>query len=101
MAQKITVYWRDIPAQVIVKKGRTSAKRELPDIFIKAIDQCAMKNGAKDSEAYLADWRRDAPIAVSDNLEKEATIAYDALVESYPSSRLARLVSQNGFENKD
>lgn len=101
MAQKITVYWRDIPAQIIVKKGRTSAKRELPDIFIKAIDQCAMRNGAKDSEAYLADWRREAPVEVSDNLEKEATIAHDALIADYPSSRLAQLVSQSGFEDKD
>lgn len=101
MAQKIIVYWRDIPAQIIVKKGRTSAKRELPDIFIKAIDQCAMRNEAKDSEAYLADWRREAPVEVSDNLEEEATIAHDALVEAYPSSRLALLVSKSGFEHKD
>lgn len=101
MAQKIIVYWRDIPAQIIVKKGRTSAKRELPDVFIKAIDQCAMKDGAKDSEAYLADWRRDAPSPVSDNLEEEAALAHDAMVEAYPTSRLAQLVSQKGFEHKD
>ncbi len=101
MAQKIIVYWRDIPAQVIIKKGRTNAKRELPDIFIKAIDKCAMINGAKDSEAYLADWRRDTPITVSDNLDEEAALAHDALVEAYPTSRLARLVSHNGFEQKD
>ena len=30
MADLIIVYWRDIPAQVIVRKGRRSAKRELP-----------------------------------------------------------------------
>jgi len=30
MADLIVVYWRDIPAQVIVKKGRQNAKRELP-----------------------------------------------------------------------
>ena len=28
MAQLTIVYWRDIPAQVIVKAGRRSAKRE-------------------------------------------------------------------------
>ncbi|MCV6547224.1 MAG: virulence factor [Cohaesibacter sp.] len=101
MAQKIIVYWRDIPAQVIVKKGRKSAKRELPDIFIKAIDKCAMTDGAKDSEAYLADWRRAAPVDVSDDLDQEAATACDALVEAYPSSRLALLVSHKGYEQKD
>ena len=33
MAQVTIVYWRDIPAQVIVKQGRTSAKRELAARF--------------------------------------------------------------------
>ncbi|HAT84830.1 virulence factor [Cohaesibacter gelatinilyticus] len=101
MAQKIIVYWRDIPAQVIVKKGRINAKRELPDIFIKAIDKCAMIDGAKDSDAYLADWRREVPITVSDNLDDEAAMAHDILVEAYPTSRLAQLVSRKGFEQKD
>jgi len=33
-AQKHVVYWRDIPAQVICKAGRTTAKRELDKRFI-------------------------------------------------------------------
>ena len=33
MAQLIVVYWRDIPAQVIVKKGRDSAKKQLDERF--------------------------------------------------------------------
>ena len=46
MADLIIVYWRDIPAQVIVKKGRQNAKRELPLRFTEAIDMCAMRIGA-------------------------------------------------------
>ena len=42
-AQKHIVYWRDIPAQVICKAGRTTAKRELDKRFITAIDACAMR----------------------------------------------------------
>ena len=39
LAERIIVYWRDIPAQVIVKAGRRSvAKRELPVRFMQAID---------------------------------------------------------------
>lgn len=72
MANLITVYWRDIPAQVIVKKGRTSAKRELSLRFTEAIDMCAMRSGAHETDDYLADWRRGAPESVSDDLEAEA-----------------------------
>ncbi|TJW83977.1 MAG: hypothetical protein E5X43_21975, partial [Mesorhizobium sp.] len=43
MADLIVVYWRDIPAQVIVKKGRQNAKRELPLRFTEAIDMSAMR----------------------------------------------------------
>ena len=42
MAEKIVVYWRDIPAQVIVKAGRKSAKRQLTERFEQAIDRAAM-----------------------------------------------------------
>ena len=44
------VYWRDIPAQVIVGKGRSGSKVQLPERFEQAIDRCAMKIGAKDAE---------------------------------------------------
>lgn len=101
MAQKIIVYWRDIPAQVIVKKGRTSAKRELPETFIKAIDQCAMKNGADETDAYLNDWRRASPVTVSDDLEAEADAGIEALLADYPKDRLIALASSDGYENKD
>ena len=43
MAQLIVVYWRDIPAQVIVKRGRVTAKRQLTERFEKAIDRAAMR----------------------------------------------------------
>ena len=72
MADLIIVYWRDIPAQVIVKKGRQNAKRELPLRFTEAIDMCAMRTGAGDTDAYLAEWRKAEPVAVGDDLEAEA-----------------------------
>ena len=45
MAKMTTVYWRDIPAQVIVKKGRESAKVMLSQRFQEAIDRAAMRAG--------------------------------------------------------
>ncbi|MBS8228602.1 virulence factor [Vannielia litorea] len=58
MADITIVYWRDIPAQVIVGKGRRGSKAVLPERFEQAIDRCAMKIGAKDSDAYLSEWRK-------------------------------------------
>jgi hypothetical protein len=52
------VYWRDIPAQVIVGKGRRGAKAPLPERFEQAIDRVAMRIGAHDEDAYLREWRR-------------------------------------------
>ena len=56
------VYWRDIPAQVIVGKGRRAAKVQLSERFEQAIDRCAMRVGARDTDAYLAEWRKSDPI---------------------------------------
>jgi hypothetical protein len=47
MASLTIIYWRDIPSQVIVKAGRSSAKRELSERFIRAIDAAAMHAGRK------------------------------------------------------
>jgi hypothetical protein len=98
MAERIVVYWRDIPAQVIVKAGRKSAKRELPERFVQAIDACAMKIGARDTDAYLAEWRRGAPEACGDDLEAEADAALARMESDYGRDRLRQLVDNGGRE---
>ncbi|MEZ5811140.1 MAG: virulence factor [Rhizobiaceae bacterium] len=99
MADLVVVYWRDIPAQVIVKKGRANAKRELPLRFTEAIDMCAMRSGAGDTDAYLAEWRRAAPVAVGDDLEAEADKAMTGIDAAYPKERLVALVNSGGIDN--
>lgn len=96
MADLIIVYWRDIPAQVIVKKGRTNAKRELSLRFTEAIDMCAMRTGAGDTDAYLAEWRKADPISVSDDLEAEADKAQAELEAEFSKERLVALVKAGG-----
>ena len=99
MAQLQIVYWRDIPAQVIVKAGRRNvAKRELSLRFTEAIDMCAMRTGAAETDDYLAEWRRADPVEVSDDLEAEAEKASTALEEGYPKERLVALVKSGGKE---
>ncbi|MCY0147752.1 MULTISPECIES: virulence factor [Hoeflea] len=99
MANRIIVYWRDIPAQVIVKKGRTTAKRELSLRFTEAIDMCAMRTGAAETDDYLADWRRADPVEVSDDLEAEAESAAAELETAYDKERLVALVKGGGRES--
>lgn len=96
MADLIIVYWRDIPAQVIVRKGRQNAKRELPIRFTEAIDMCAMRVGARDSDAYLADWRRGDPVPVGDDIEAEADRALAELDARFDHARLVALVKAEG-----
>jgi hypothetical protein len=96
MAERIVLYWRDIPAQVIVRLKRVTEKREMPERFIQAIDRCAMSVGAKDSDAYLAEWRRAAPEACGDDLAQEADAALADLIARYDDERLKALVTNGG-----
>jgi len=96
LAERVIVYWRDIPAQVIVKAGRKSAKRELPERFAQAIDAAAMRDGASDTDAYLAEWRRGAPEPCGDDLEAEADAAFARLESEYGRDRLRQLVDNGG-----
>lgn len=100
MASCTILYWRDIPAQVIVKKRRNAAKRELSLRFTEAIDMCAMRTGAAESEDYLAEWRKGEPIEVSDDLEQEAEQAAVTLEEEYTKDMLVALVNSEGWANK-
>jgi Virulence factor len=96
MAQCIILYWRDIPTQVIVKRGRVSEKRELPERFITAVDRAAMRSGARDTDAYLAEWRRGEPEACGDDLAAEADAALADLLARYDDTRLDALMRAGG-----
>lgn len=96
MAQVVIVYWRDIPAQVIAGKGRRAAKRELPERFVQAIDRCAMKVGARESDAYLAEWRRSAPFEVEGSDDAAADAEAARLDAEYDQDRLKALIENDG-----
>ena len=96
MAQLTVIWWRDIPAQVVAKAGRASAKRELAPRFQEAIDRAAMRGGARDTDAYLAAWRRGAPEACGDDLEAAVAEAVARLERDYDATRLAALVTNGG-----
>lgn len=96
MAEVTIVYWRDIPAQVVSGTGRRAARAALPERFEQAIDRCAMRVGARDSDAYLAEWRRGDPVEVPGTPE-EAVAALAARIDAeYDSARLAALIANDG-----
>ena len=97
MADLTIVYWRDIPAQVIARAGRRNqVKLELSPRFALAIDMAAMKGGARDADDYLADWRKAAPVAISDDLDSEAKSAAERLEAEYDEAKINALVANGG-----
>ncbi|WP_425039351.1 virulence factor [Primorskyibacter sp. S187A] len=97
MADVTVVYWRDIPAQVIVGKGRRGAKVQLPERFEQAIDRAAMKVNAKDADAYLAEWRKAAPYAVEGDANEVAASEAARLDAEYDAARIKQLIANDGW----
>ena len=96
MANLVITYWRDIPSAVSVKAGRKEEKRMLSERFQEAIDMAAMRGGASDTDAYLADWRRAEPVAVGDDLAAEADKAKSDLETAFDKDRLKTLIANGG-----
>lgn len=97
MVDVTVVYWRDIPAQVIVGKGRRGAKRQLPERFEQAIDRAAMKTGAAETDDYLAEWRKAAPYSVDGEADDVAQAEATRLDAEYDRERLKTLIANNGW----
>jgi hypothetical protein len=97
MPDVTVVFWRDIPAQVIVGKGRRGTKRQLPVRFEQAIDRAAMKIGAQDSDAYLAEWRKAAPYDVEGVPDEVAASEAARLDREYDDDRIRALINNDGW----
>ena len=95
MAKLIVTYWRDIPAQVVAKQGRKSAKVLLPERFQEAIDRAAMRAGKGSSDAYMEDWRREYSECGAE-LQAEVEQAAERLAASLTDDALETLVKAKG-----
>lgn len=92
------VYWRDIPAQVKAKSGRTRLAKPLSDRFQQAIDEAAMRAGMSGSDDYLQEWRTverpdedGEPAAIVDRVAAQ-------LEGEFPPDRLKTLAMAGGRE---
>jgi len=99
MPDKIVVYWRDIPSQVIIKRGRNKGKWMLSGRFLEAIDSAAMKAGKAGTDAYVEEWRRvTTPVEGSEDIQAQAKIEADQLEIDFPDERLAVLIAAGGVD---
>ena len=97
MASLTVISWRDIPAQVIVRRGRETAKVRLTDRFHEAIDRAAMRAGKGSSDLYLAEWKRSNATPCGDDIEQEAAAEARRIEERYSDEDLERLVRAKGL----
>ena len=99
MAQLIIISWRDIPAQVICKRGRETAKIQLSARFQEAVDRAAMRAGKGSSDAYLADWKRSAPQPCDDDIQAVVAVTAAEIEARYTDEDLERLIRAKGLES--
>jgi len=96
VASLIVISWRDIPAQVVVKRGRETAKVQLSQRFQEAVDRAAMRAGKGSSDAYLADWQRNAR-PCGEDLQAEANAEAARLEAQFSDADLERLIRAKGL----
>lgn len=97
--QRIDVYWRDIPSQVLIKRGRERGKYLLEHRFQAAIDRAAMRAGKGGSESYLEEWRRVTTSVDSDQTAQELAVQIGKAIESEVTDEmLANWIKNKGFD---
>jgi hypothetical protein len=95
MASLVTIWWRDIPMQVIAREGRRSEKRILNKRFQFAVDKAAMNAGKKSYGDYIEEMRR-AERPCGDDLAAEANAEVARLERAYAKDVLHALIASGG-----
>lgn len=94
----VTIYWRDIPAQVTATAEDGSKEQVLlHDRFQHAIDRAAAVAGLTATDDYVNEWRRVATTPDGDPVAAAQAIAA-AFDNDIPRERLEALVANGGLE---
>ena len=96
-SEVVTIYWRDIPAQVNGQSGRDRHQVLLSSKFQRAVDRAKRKAGIYTADEDIAQWRRDSR-PISGDLAQEAQAAADAIDVEYSRDRLGLLAYYGGWE---
>lgn len=97
--QRIDVFWRDIPSQILIKRGRERGKYLLEHRFQAAIDRAAMRAGKGGSDAYLDEWRRNTTSIESNESAQALAMAIGKEIEAQVTdAMLETWVKNKGFD---
>ena len=97
--QRIDVFWRDIPSQILIKRGRERGKYLLEHRFQAAIDRAAMRAGKGGSDAYLDEWRRHTTSIESDESAQALAMVIGKEIEAQVTdAMLETWVKNKGFD---
>ena len=95
MGQLVTIWWRDIPLQVIAREGRRTEKRILDKRFQFAVDKAAMNAGKKAYGDYIEEMQRSQR-ACGEDLAAEAEAELARLDAAYTKEKLHALIASGG-----
>jgi len=98
-ASLVTIWWRDLPMQVIARDRRQAHKVVLHPRFQVAVDRAAINAGKKSASDYVEEMRREAR-ACGDDLVAEATAESERLEACYTREVLARIVAAGGIDSE-
>jgi hypothetical protein len=98
MATLTIICWRDIPAQIVGRRGRETAKAQLSPRFQEAVDRAAMRAGKGSSDAYLADWKRSDPRPCGEDIHAAVAAEAARLEARYSDEDLERLIRTKGLD---
>jgi hypothetical protein len=97
-AEIVTIYWRDIPAQVNGQSGRERHQVVLSGKFQRAVDRAKRKAGIYTAEADIAQWRRTStPCNEGSDVVAAAEAQAIALEAEYSKEYLGKLAYAGGF----
>jgi len=93
----VTIYWRDIPAQVTATSNGEKSSWLLEQRFQVAIDNAATVAGLTHADDYVLQWRRVAQPCAGDP-EVIARAEAERLEELFPRTRMREIVANGGLE---
>ncbi len=98
------VYWRDIPVNLQLRRGRQRHVHALPHAFQQTVYRAAYRSKAITGEAYMASWHTgswqdlDDSAAAASELEAAGRALAAALIQAYDEARLNELALNKGVE---
>lgn len=98
MAKLKIVYWRDIPGQVVVRKGGRSTRLRLPARFMKAIERAAYRLKKHQKDALFEPWH-DVEQSFDGDIREQAIILVQQLDEHYSAAVLDKLIRASGKDD--